>query len=71
MIDDGSNDPRVIKLLENYQASEPNRVILERFDQNRGLPEALNVGIKIALSDPSVTHIARMDADDICASQRI
>lgn len=40
-------------------------------EQNKGIADALNVGIKTALSLDGIEFIARMDADDISLSTRI
>ena len=42
---------------------------MNRLAQNRGLPEALNCGLQIALSN-GADFIARMDADDISVQER-
>ena len=46
------------------------KIILFTLQENRGLPEALNTGMQIAL-DMHAEFIARMDADDISVAQRI
>lgn len=60
--DDGSSDssPEIIK---GYR--DP-RIKLHSLERNRGLIYCLNLGLK----DASGEYIARMDADDICKSQR-
>ena len=44
VVDDGSTEPRTIKLLDNCKENHTN-VILHRLKTNKGLPNALNVGI--------------------------
>lgn len=70
IIDDGSNDSRCVKAIDQL-VSEDIRIILKRLNQNKGLPNALNIGIQEALSDPKVEYIARMDSDDISSVDRI
>jgi glycosyltransferase involved in cell wall biosynthesis len=69
IIDDGSTDPKTIKLLDSCKESHEN-VILHRLKQNGGLPNALNTGIQIALSK-EVDYIARMDSDDLSVPERL
>lgn len=63
VIDDGSND-NTARILDRYV--DP-RIRVIRLEQNRGLVQALNVGIRIARSP----LIARMDADDVCEPDRL
>ena len=63
-MDDGSNDARVIKYLDQLSKTNTESICVNRLSQNRGLPEALNCGLQIALSN-GADFIARMDADDI------
>lgn len=69
IVDDGSTEPRTIKLLDNCKENHTN-VILHRLKTNKGLPNALNVGIQIAL-EKGVDYIARMDSDDLSVPERI
>lgn len=62
IIDDGSTDT-TLKILQSYQ--DPRIVIISR--SNKGLVASLNEGIKKARG----TYIARQDADDRSASQRL
>lgn len=57
-------------MLDKFAQASP-QVNLIRLDQNQGLPEALNIGIKRALEDPEVDFIARMDSDDISVKDRV
>lgn len=65
VVDDGSSDstPRLLAL---YERRDP-RVLIYRFDDNRGLSTALNFGIERARGK----YIARMDADDISLPNRL
>jgi len=65
IVDDGSLDasPRLLAL---YKQRDP-RVLIHRFDDNRGLSTALNSGIERARGE----YIARMDADDISLPNRL
>jgi len=65
IIDDGSTDSTYDILLENAGADK--RIVLFQNEHNIGLPEALNKGIIIA----SGKYIARQDADDISALNRL
>lgn len=69
IVDDGSTDARVVKYLDQFtkQTNEP--ITVMRLPQNKGLPEALNTGIQIAL-ELNADFIARMDADDISVPER-
>jgi glycosyltransferase EpsE len=69
IVDDGSTDPKTVKLLDSAKEQHSN-IILHRLKTNSGLPNALNVGIQIALSK-SVDYIARMDADDVSVPERL
>lgn len=63
-LDDGSSD-RSPEICDDY-ARKDSRVTHVRFESNRGLPSALNHGIKIASGE----YVARMDADDIATPDR-
>jgi glycosyltransferase involved in cell wall biosynthesis len=69
IVDDGSTDPKTVKMLDSCKQSNEN-VILHRLKTNEGLPQALNIGIKIAM-DKGVDYIARMDSDDLSVPERI
>ena len=62
IIDDGSTD-NSIKIINSYRDS---RIVFIKQD-NRGLPSALNIGLK----NSKGKYIARMDADDICFPERL
>ncbi len=62
VIDDGSTD-RTGAILSDFSDA---RLRIVRFPANRGLVEALNVGIRESKSE----LIARMDADDLCMPRR-
>jgi len=52
--------------IEEYLNSfQDDRIVLYRFDENRGLARALNYMLEIVLKNPEYEFIARMDADDI------
>ncbi len=42
----------------------PRKIKVYTLNENRGLPEALNMGMSIAF-DMQVDYIARMDSDDV------
>jgi glycosyltransferase involved in cell wall biosynthesis len=65
IIDDGSTDGS-LEVLRNY-AGIDNRIVLIENKSNIGLPGSLNKGIKIARGK----YIARQDADDISALNRL
>lgn len=48
----------------------PRKIRVFKVTENRGLPEALNMGVQIAF-DMQTDYIARMDSDDISVAQRI
>ncbi|WP_263079925.1 glycosyltransferase [Endozoicomonas sp. Mp262] len=56
--------------LNEYLDSLKVRKIVRR-DENKGLAYSLNELIDVILRDSEVGYLARMDADDICASKRI
>lgn len=62
IIDDGSTD-ETVEIINRYS---DNRIILIQNHENRGLIYTLNKGLKLAKGK----YIARMDADDICLSER-
>lgn len=70
IVDDGSTDPKTIKMLDSCKEQHPDNVVLHRLKVNGGLPHALNTGIQIALSK-GVDFIARMDSDDLSVPERI
>jgi glycosyltransferase involved in cell wall biosynthesis len=57
VVDDGSNDPRTISVLDSLR-SEGIRVHRQ---ENKGLPEARNAGIRLT----SAEYVVCLDADDI------
>ena len=63
IIDDGSTD-NTIDIVKKYTDT---RIKLIQNEQNRGLVYTLNKGLDIAQGK----YIARMDADDICTSDRL
>jgi glycosyltransferase involved in cell wall biosynthesis len=65
IIDDGSNDSTP-GLLARQAALDP-RILIHRFDNNRGISTALNFGIRLARGE----YIARMDSDDISVPNRL
>ena len=65
IIDDGSTDGS-LEVLRDY-AGNDNRIVLIENKGNIGLPGSLNKGIKIARGK----YIARQDADDISALNRL
>jgi len=65
IIDDGSFDSSP-SLLARYGQRDP-RILIHRFDRNRGLSTALNFGIHHARGE----YIARMDGDDISLPNRL
>lgn len=62
MINDGSTD-NSLSIMQSY---EDKRIVLVTNDGNKGLIYSLNKGIEIAKGE----FIARMDADDVCLSER-
>lgn len=69
IVDDGSTDPKTIKMLDSCKEQHEN-VVLHRLKSNGGLPNALNTGFQIALAK-GVDYIARMDSDDLSVPERI
>src|SRR6476659_5468798 len=65
MINDGSTD-RTPEIVNSY-AKKDSRIKLINIPVNRGLINSLNTGIAAATGE----YIARMDADDISALNRI
>jgi glycosyltransferase involved in cell wall biosynthesis len=65
IIDDGSNDSTPSLLAR--KAAVDSRILIHRFDNNRGLSTALNFGIRLARGQ----YVARMDADDISFPNRL
>lgn len=56
-------------LAQHLDVAGPDRLL--RGERSQGLPTALNALIEAALEDPSIGHLARMDADDISVPERI
>lgn len=65
IVDNPQLDKDTEKYLSNLTLQYPNIIILKN-DKNIGLALSLNRGIQIARGE----YIARMDADDVCNSQR-
>ena len=65
IINDGSTDGTE-KILEEYSRIDK-RIVLIHNKENLGLTKSLNKGIKVARGE----YIARMDMDDISASDRL
>lgn len=65
VVDDASTDdtPDILARL----AKEDRRIRIERLEDNRRLPGALNHGMELARGD----YVARMDADDLCERRRL
>lgn len=63
IIDDGSTDRNVKKVIQSYQ----DKRIAYYYKENAGVANALNYGIKKATG----TYIARMDSDDISLPERL
>lgn len=63
IIDDGSTDSTwdILKNFNDY------RIRLVKNDQNMGITKSLNKGLQLARGN----YIARMDADDMCAPERL
>lgn len=69
IVDDGSTDTKLLEYMDNY--SKDPRITLVRLDCNKGISNALNIGMQAAKDIPTVQYIARMDSDDICFKDRI
>ena len=65
IIRDGKVSDDIEKLLKKYEKRKDVRVV--RLAQNRGLAHALNVGLKKCKNE----LVARMDADDVMAKNRL
>jgi glycosyltransferase involved in cell wall biosynthesis len=65
VVDDGSTDGTPV-ILEELATADP-RLIVIRFDVNRGVSEAANEGCRRARG----SFIARMDADDVSLPERL
>jgi glycosyltransferase involved in cell wall biosynthesis len=63
IIDDGSTD----KSIEIIKEFEDSRIKIHSLEQNKGLVNALNVGLSMIDTD----YIARTDADDVCLPDRL
>ncbi|BBM87920.1 glycosyltransferase [Candidatus Uabimicrobium amorphum] len=63
IVDDGSRD-HTAQFIRSYNDKRINVISLEK---NRGIVDALNIGIQNATS----AYIARMDADDLCHENRL
>src|SRR5688500_5262867 len=64
VVDDGSREP--VRLPEGL----PVPVQLLRLEQNRGITEALNAGLRWIMAHTSARYIARLDCDDLAAPER-
>lgn len=65
IVDDGSTDDS-ISIIKEYAARDP-RILLIMKNENSGLADSLNIGMKKAKG----TWIARQDADDISLPERL
>lgn len=68
---DGTLTPSHEKVLSHRLDSSSGRDQIVRGDRPMGLPTGLNALVDLALADPSIKFLARMDADDISMSERI
>ncbi len=68
IIDDGSIIPLSEKELQSQCRNA--RVQVIRIQQNAGIVKALNTGLKALKPRNDISYIARLDAGDICNSQR-
>lgn len=65
MCDDASNDA-TLQIAQKYAKEFPEKIIVLRNQENKGLNYTLNQCLKKATGD----YIARMDGDDMCAPER-
>lgn len=65
MCDDGSKD-QTYNIACEYQKKFPDKIVLLKNEENKGLNYTLNKCLKAANCD----YVARMDGDDICSSER-
>jgi glycosyltransferase EpsE len=65
MCDDGSTD-NTYEVAQKYKIAYPNKIILIKNDENKGLNYTLNHCLEYAKSE----YIARMDGDDISLPER-
>jgi GT2 family glycosyltransferase len=65
IVDDGSTDDTPAILAR--WAARDSRIVLLRFERNRGISVALNRGLAVARGE----YVARQDADDICLPHRL
>ncbi|MCJ8325297.1 MAG: glycosyltransferase [Rhizobiales bacterium] len=63
---DGPVKIEIENYLISYQKNSCIQIVIERLDENKGLPTALNKGLQKC----RYNLIARMDADDICSLDR-
>ncbi|MBT3539013.1 glycosyltransferase family 2 protein [Candidatus Parcubacteria bacterium] len=65
IVNDGSTDG-TDKIIEQFRKSDP-RIHVIHNEKNIGLTRSLNMGLSHCLGD----YIARLDADDVCANDRL
>lgn len=65
-VDDGSTDPGVLALLENYSRRD-RRISVLGHDRNRGLSAATNLGLRACTGD----YVAFMDQDDVLEPEAV
>ena len=64
IINDGSTNPRTVQYLESVEQMNPRKIRLFTLNENRGIAEALNHGMRVAF-EMQADFIARMDSDDV------
>jgi glycosyltransferase involved in cell wall biosynthesis len=68
IVDDGSTVPVSIDKLEDINPAITIQII--RLDQNQGIANALNTGLKTLKDRTDYNYIARLDAGDTCHAER-
>lgn len=66
MCDDASTD-KTLRIAQEYSKEYPNKIIVLKNQENRGLNYTLNKCLQEATGE----YIARMDGDDLCAVDRL
>ncbi len=69
IVDDGSDSNFTIEEI-NKGLCNALDIIIVRLENNRGITEALNVGLKYVYTNTTVKYIARLDCGDICTAER-
>ncbi|RXK60025.1 glycosyltransferase [Lacibacter luteus] len=69
LVDDGSTVPVTMELLPE-DVLQRLQIEIIRFNENKGITEALNTGLRLILQRNDALYTARLDCGDVCREER-